>query len=62
LLLEHRRAEDPRTKALIPQRKGALRVSKLSPISPFLVSTRFFKRSRLMVTWTVRFSHRRFDD
>jgi hypothetical protein len=47
-LLEHSRAEDPRTKALIVA--SALRVSKLSTISPFLVSTGFFERSRLMVT------------
>jgi hypothetical protein len=38
-LLEHSRAEDPRTKALIAASAGALRVSNFSTMSPFLVST-----------------------
>jgi hypothetical protein len=42
LLLEHSRAEDPRTKALIAASAGALRVSNFSTISPLLVSTKFF--------------------
>jgi hypothetical protein len=42
LLLEHSRAEDPRTKALIAASAGAVRVSNFSAIIPFLVSTKFF--------------------
>src|ERR1700722_4599647 len=52
LLLEHSRAEDPRTKALIAARAGAFRVSKLFPVRPFLVSIVFsLYASRLIPIW-----------